>query len=190
MSPCRSRMAVRSASWFRGGRGSPRPNGSSASTFWIVPSPGSGTATTTSSGERTGHRNVRSAEMAVKSVISAPRQGAVIEPGSVVIAGYAWSGPWRRRTGRGQRRRRCFVAAGRPGARRASLLGPLPLPMDGNSWPAPAHGSGNRRTAVAAAGGRGLERQGIRAERNSLRRGNRRRGILFQTRQETDREGP
>ncbi len=30
--------------------------------------------------------------MAVKSVISAPLQGAVIEPGSIVIAGYAWSG--------------------------------------------------------------------------------------------------
>ena len=31
-------------------------------------------------------------EMAVKSVISAPRQGAVIEPGSTVVAGFAWSG--------------------------------------------------------------------------------------------------
>jgi DMSO/TMAO reductase YedYZ molybdopterin-dependent catalytic subunit len=31
-------------------------------------------------------------EMAVKSVISAPLQGAVIEPGSTVVAGYAWSG--------------------------------------------------------------------------------------------------
>jgi DMSO/TMAO reductase YedYZ molybdopterin-dependent catalytic subunit len=31
-------------------------------------------------------------EMAVKSVISAPLQGAVIEPGSTMIAGYAWSG--------------------------------------------------------------------------------------------------
>jgi DMSO/TMAO reductase YedYZ molybdopterin-dependent catalytic subunit len=31
-------------------------------------------------------------EMLVKSVISAPLQGAVIEPGSTVIGGYAWSG--------------------------------------------------------------------------------------------------
>jgi len=31
-------------------------------------------------------------EMAVKSVISAPLQGAVIEPGSTVVAGFAWSG--------------------------------------------------------------------------------------------------
>ena len=31
-------------------------------------------------------------EMAVKSVISAPLHGAVIEPGSTVVAGYAWSG--------------------------------------------------------------------------------------------------
>jgi DMSO/TMAO reductase YedYZ molybdopterin-dependent catalytic subunit len=31
-------------------------------------------------------------EMAVKSVISAPLQGAIIEPGSTVVGGYAWSG--------------------------------------------------------------------------------------------------
>jgi DMSO/TMAO reductase YedYZ molybdopterin-dependent catalytic subunit len=31
-------------------------------------------------------------EMSVKSVIGTPLQGAVIEPGSTVIAGYAWSG--------------------------------------------------------------------------------------------------
>jgi DMSO/TMAO reductase YedYZ molybdopterin-dependent catalytic subunit len=38
----------------------------------------------------TSQRPIR--EMAVKSVISAPHQGAAIEPGSTLVGGYAWSG--------------------------------------------------------------------------------------------------
>ena len=92
--------------------------------------------------DRTPQRPIR--EMAIKSVISAPLQGAVIEPGSMEVAGFAWSGygaiaqvevstdggiSW------GQ--------ADLDGAGRR-CLGSLPLSMDGNPWPAPAHGQGNR----------------------------------------------
>ena len=110
------------------------------STFSIVPSRDSGTVTTTSSGGRTAHRNARSREMAVKSVISTPLTARSLSREARWDRRLCVVGPWRRRPGRGQRRWRVSwrgrlddVPGAAPGF--ASGTAGRPLQAGTGSWP-------------------------------------------------------
>ena len=104
----------------------------------------------------------------VKSIITAPRHGEVIQPGGYVIRGFAWSGVGEVDEGGGHHRRwEKLVGSQAPGIFRSQRLASVGVPVDGKGAGAlHIHGPRHRLGGQRAAQARSVELPGIRQQRD------------------------